>query len=262
MSLICCLSGKKQSGKNTSVNYIAARYLMRTNQISDFKITKTGMLRCKLNLNGKTNWITIEESDFNNAPFECIKIYSFADPLKSFCMDVFNLTYEQCYGTDEEKNSLTTLRWENMPDIEKMACGCLDIPPKKREEIDLSDIFRDYMTAREVLQYFGTDIIRKMYGDAWVYATLNKIKRESPQLALISDARFPNEITKTMEVGGLTIRLLRNVAGKDEHPSETALDDFPLDQYSFSLDNKEHTVEEQCRMLDPIIDNIFERLGR
>ena len=245
MSVICCLSGKKQSGKNTAANYIAAKFLMYTNQISDFRITSKGLLECRLQINGETNWITIQENDFNNAPFSSIKLYSFADPLKLFCMDVFGLTYEQCYGTDEQKNSRTTLKWGDMPGYDNKHVGTTVA------EFDPS------MTAREVLQYFGTNVVREMLGNAWVNATINKIKREAPKLALISDARFPNEIAGIMQAGGMTIRLLRNVAGIDEHKSETALDDFPADKYTFVLDKRLHTIDDQCEALNPIIDDLM-----
>ncbi len=236
MVSICCLSGKKQSGKNTAANYLSACYLIKTNQISDFRLTEYGQLECKLKLNGDSSWVLIKEGDFNSFDFEGIKHYSFADPLKEFCMDVFGLTHEQCYGTDEDKNSETELKWFDMPGFaEKTKCNCGSWY---------------HMSARAVLQYFGTDIVRKMFNNAWVNATISKIRREKPKIAIISDARFPNEITGVMDAGGTTIRLLRNVAGEDEHPSETALDDFPLEKYSFVVDNQEHTIDEQCQALD------------
>jgi hypothetical protein len=243
MTVTCCVSGKKRSGKNTSANYIAGRYLLHTKQITDFVITDHGLLRYQMRINGNVDWMTIEENDFNSAPFKWIKIYSFADPLKEFCMNVFGLTYEQCYGTEQQKNSYTKLKWENMPSEASFETQ--------------NDSLYGFMKAREVLQYFGTEIVRQMCNNAWVNATVNKISQENPQLALITDARFPNEIDGITEVGGITIRLLRNVAGADEHPSETALDNYPLDKYSFVLDNTEHTIEKQCEMLDPIIDEIF-----
>lgn len=247
MTSICCLSGKKQSGKNTAVNYITARYLIRTNQVSDFRITDNGLFKCRMKFNGESSWVTIEEGDFNSFDFEGIKHYSFADPLKLFCIDVFGLTHEQCYGADEEKNSRVAIDWSNTPDV----CGDAMIGFDRRGQ----------MTARELLQYFGTNIIRKMLDNAWVNATINKIKREKPSLAIISDARFPNEINGVMEADGSTIRLLRNVAGKDEHPSEIALDDFPQSGYSFVIDNREHTISEQCTALDPVIDNFFQQIS-
>ncbi|NMC62387.1 MAG: hypothetical protein GYA55_04395, partial [SAR324 cluster bacterium] len=42
---------------------------------------------------------------------------SFADTLKDFCIETLGLTYEQCYGTDEQKNSSTKYLWENVGDL-------------------------------------------------------------------------------------------------------------------------------------------------
>jgi len=249
MSAICCLSGKKRSGKNTAANYIMGKYLVKTNQISDFTITNDGLLKCKLKLNGNSEWITIEEWEFDSLEFRGIKRYSFADPLKEFCMDVFGLTYEQCYGTEEEKNSRTNIRWSDVPGYTENEGTCVTE-------------FDPFMTARELLQYFGTNVVRKMYSDAWVEATMAKINRDSPELAMITDARFPNEIDGIMNAGGTTIRLLRNVAGKDDHPSEIALDDFPCERYSFVIDNRTQTIDEQCKSLDPVIDKLFEKISR
>jgi hypothetical protein len=244
MQLICCLSGKKRSGKNTAANYIAGKYLQYMRAITQFKIEKNGWLFVKMN----NHWIEIHEGEFNNLFAEkSIKLYSFADPLKEFCMDVFGLTWEQCYGTDGQKNSRTNLSWSNMPD---------------QKEYDGTTVaeFDPKMTAREVLQYFGTNVIRKMYGNAWVNATIAKIKKDGKRLAIITDARFPNEIEGVQQNGGLTIRLLRDVAGKDEHPSETALDGYPHESYSYIVDNKKHTIEEQNKILDPIIEEMFGKL--
>lgn len=245
MSLICCLSGKKQSGKNTAANYISACYLMKTNQISDFRLTKYGQLECKLKLNGESSWVLIKEGNFNSFDFEGIKHYSFADPLKEFCIDVFGLTHEQCYGTDENKNTKVKVQWGDVPGVEYCPDDCLD----------------QCLTARELLQHFGTNIVRRMFNDAWVNATVSKIRREKPVLAIISDARFPNEINGVMNVGGITIRLLRNVVGKDGHPSETALDDFPQEKYSYAIDNSRHSILEQCEALSPIINELFAKLA-
>ncbi len=243
MSLICCFSGKKRAGKNTCANYVAAKYLERTRQISEFHITRQGLLTCKMQINGSSRWRTIKEDDFNNFDFTGIKLYSFADPLKLFCMDVFGLTHEQCYGADKDKNSATCLKWGDMP------------YHSEDNEYNCGSWYR--MTAREVLQYFGTNIVRKMFNNAWVNATIHKIRRESPKLAIIVDARFPNEINGTLEAGGKVVRLLRDVCDKDVHPSETALDDFPLDDYSYVLDNRKLNIATQLVALNPVVENIF-----
>jgi len=234
--LIICLSGKKRSGKNTAANFIAASFLKRNANIKDFKINKLGLLDARKN----DHYFTVEEGEFNKIFNNSeIKIYSFADELKRFCINVLGLTYEQCYGTEEQKNSLTNLFWIDMP-----------IFPKDRTEIPANE----KMTARLVLQYFGTDIVRKMCDNAWVNATLAKIREDNVKLALICDGRFPNEIEAINSIGGKTIRLLRNVAGRDEHSSETILDNYPKDKFSLVIDNRNMSVDEQCDFLKPHID--------
>jgi len=234
--LIICLSGKKRSGKNTAVNFIAASYLKRSGHIKDFKINKLGLIEARSN----SHWFTVEEGEFNEI-FNCseIKLYSFADCLKEFCVNVLGLTYEQCYGTEEQKNSLTQLKYEDMP--------------SKLYNMD-SVVKTGFMTARQVLQYFGTDIIRSMCDNAWVNATVNKIRNDNVKLALITDGRFPNEINAINEIGGKTVRLLRDVAGKDTHSSETILDNFPKDKFSLVVPNGGMSVEQQCDFLKPYVD--------
>jgi hypothetical protein len=137
---------------------------------------------------------------------EGIKIYNFADPLKQdICMKLFGMTYEQCYGDDDHKNQLTDLEWEN----------------KK-------------LTAREVMQFVGTDIFRKMKQNIWAEATINKIQQEQPKLAIIADCRFPNEVDVIKSAGGAVIKLMLNPFNST-HSSETALDAKNYDPKNFDI---------------------------
>ena len=43
------------------------------------------------------------------------KICYFAHSLKNMCMDILGLTWEQCYGTDEQKNTFTDILWDKFP---------------------------------------------------------------------------------------------------------------------------------------------------
>jgi len=247
--LIICLSGKKQSGKNTAANFIIGSYLMSIRQIKEFRLDNKGVLHCRTN----GHEFEVKEGEFNTV-FKGIraKIYSFADYLKEFCIDVFGLTYEQCYGTDEQKNSTTNIRWISMPGFNSLE----DIRDK------ISGLRKsDNMTAREVMQYFGTDIIRTMSNDAWVRATINKINKEKPKLAIITDGRFPNEIIGINNYGGKTLRLLRNVnKDNDQHKSETALDDFPKDKFTLVIDNQDMSIDQQCEALKPYVDEWFKEI--
>lgn len=144
-------------------------------------------------------------------------IYNFADPLKNVCMDVLGLDFEQCYGTDEQKNELV---------------NCY----KNGKQ----------MTAREVLQVVGTDFFRSIQHNVWADATIRRIQQDNPAIALIADCRFPNEVEAIKKAGGTVIKLTRNLYNSD-HSSETALDPENYDQNNFDLVvyNQDMTIGQQ-----------------
>jgi len=127
------ISGKKQSGKTTAANYIEGRTAIA-------------------------------------------KVVSFADPIKDFCENVLGLTHAQIYGTEEEKNSLTDIMWDKMPSDIRLRYSPPPVPPKcntcgHQEILYTGGIHfgkTGDMTAREVMQVFGTDMIRTYFGyDIW-----------------------------------------------------------------------------------------------
>jgi hypothetical protein len=156
-------------------------------------------------------------------PNQETKIYNFADPLKQLCINILGLTEEQCYGTDENKNETVDCYW---PGTDAQ------------------------MTAREVLQYVGTDVFRRMQNHVWSSATIRLIEKEKPKLALIADCRFPNEVDAVKKAGGMVIKLNRNLY-ESTHESETALDDGNYDQSNFDLviANLEGSIEEKNNII-------------
>lgn len=176
------------------------------------------------------------------------KIYSFADKLKQFAIECLGLTYEQCYGTDDNKNSLSHLRWEDMPgvtcDSHYLGMGQADLP----KELIYHESGR--MTAREVLQYFGTNIGRRMYSNIWVDATIRQIKNDKVDFALLSDCRFKNEAEAIQKEGGRIIGLTRRPFTDDNHQSEIDLIGYPFDA---EIDNTELTLEEKNQKVLDII---------
>jgi hypothetical protein len=283
------LSGRKQSGKNTATNFITGLELMSVGVVrSAFFIDEQGQLQIgdlfgneeysgHLDLN-RTNpeFVSFLEEHVN--PY--VKVYSFADLLKKdVCIKILGLTHEQCYGTDDDKNTLTSLLWENMPGV-----TVVPLSPEKSEVRDmlwsLSEGYTEQkngifevegrlghyytkihgvvhhtpgpMSAREVLQYVGTDIFRKMYSNVWVDALIRQIKKEDSSYALICDVRFPNEVEGVQAAGGKVVRLTRNPSGNsDAHSSETALDkeNFDWSKFDFVLDNADMSINEQNKAL-------------
>jgi hypothetical protein len=157
-----------------------------------------------------------------------IKIYNFADPLKKdICMNILGMTYEQCYGTDEQKNELVNCQWNDQQ-----------------------------LTAREVMQFIGTNIFRQMQNNVWADATIHKIHLEQPSLALIADCRFPNEVDVVKRAGGVVIKLMRNPYDST-HESEIALDPDQYDYTNFDLvvDNKNMTIQEQITSIITFLEH-------
>lgn len=96
------------------------------------------------------------------------------------------------------------------------------------------------MTAREFMQFLGTDIMRKIYEPIWVKSCINKIKREQSELAIIADVRFPNEAKAIEDAGGVLLRLTRDIF-HDNHSSEIALDDYP---FKHTVNNTDISIAE------------------
>lgn len=181
MTKIVAFSGRKQSGKTTSSQYI-------------------------------------ESLINNNGLSISYRIYNFADPLKEdICMNILGLTYEQCYGSDDDKNTMTNLVWDN-----------------------------EVLTARRAMEVIGTDIFRKLRSEVWVEATMRRIQKDKIDLAIIPDCRFPNEVDTILEANGYVIRLDLDPFNSQSN-SEKALDKNVYDWTRFSLvvQNSNKTLEEK-----------------
>lgn len=271
MTKILALTAKKQGGKNTAFNFILAIEMLRLGIVrGNATITDKGKLYVD-DIFGDKEFAGIFDVDRHNQvmdrfleehiyPF--VKNYSFADNLKrKVCMDVLGLSHEQCFGTDEQKNSLTHLKWENMPGV------TTEVTPSDPIDKEISGRLGKYyekclsglvyhkpgpMTAREVMQFVGTDIFRKMYGDVWAESTIRTIQKEGSEFAIITDCRFPNEVDVVKRSGGKVVRFTRGPASsKDLHASEIALDKDKYDWQKFDavIDNADMTIAQQNEAL-------------
>jgi hypothetical protein len=212
------VSGKKQAGKNTICSALFGQHLCNKGLIERWHIHE-GELQLE------------KEVDHPNL------IYSFADVLKEVCL-LFGLSEEMVWGNDEQKNQLTHIMWDDMPlfsmnDVKRMVDESGGRPVEFKRT--------GPMTAREFMQVLGTDVCRRIYDPIWINALSSRLELDNPEIALICDVRFPNEVKKIEEMGGKVIRLTRN-PHKDEHSGELALDSYP---FSLVLDNKDMTVDEQ-----------------
>ena len=254
--MILGISGKKQAGKTTAANIIYGEHLYKNQLVKDYSINKGGKLSVETSDGDGWGFFDIERKDQEFAEYAhyniwpWVKLYNFGDELKRICVELFDIPFGCVYGTDEQKNQLQEhLLWENMPGIYTGWDQGLHNYVKYHEP--------GPMTAREFMQFFGTDVMRKMYEPIWVNACIKKIQQEQSELAIIADVRFPNEVEAINKAGGKVLRLKRDAHG-DSHGSETALDPENFDQSKFwrFIDNQETTISDVAQSIKKILKEI------
>ena len=247
--MILGISGRKQAGKNTTANILHGMILKEQGFVNDWSIGANGQLM--IDSPDADGWgefdVTRQDEQFtewaehNMWPY--VKVYSFADHLKWICIKLFDIPFECCFGTDEQKNQVQEhLLWENMPGV--ITCSevwdslCSDGEPD-----GLMYHAAGPMTAREFMQYRGTDIMRKMYEPIWLENCFRRIEEDKPEIAIIGDCRFMNEIHAVQERGGKVIRLKRSLY-ECNHQSEIDADNY--EGFDDVIENDSMNLQESC----------------
>lgn len=258
---IIAMSGRKSAGKNTIAKVIADWFCEKLNKRPDLLP--------------------------NYAAYQCVQEYSFADNLKSFCINTLGFSYEQCYGTDDQKNSPTKYKWDDLHAHLRWKFGTkefvsqdgnvfavpLDVCLKSEDWIatyyrggfgvnkDCTPIGlrTGYLSARDAMQLIGTELIRDTFGNVWAEATVRAIKTQNKLLSIVTDNRFPNEVEALLkEPNSYVIRLNRNPFGSDCHQSEIALDNYDwFKERCFLVNNQDMTLQEQSQAISNILDIIY-----
>lgn len=245
------ISGRKQAGKNTTANILHGMKLQHHGLAEDWNIGAVGDLNVLTkDTFGNLGWggfdVTrkdrefVEYAELNMWPY--VKLYSFADSLKKMCVELFEIPPECVWGTDDQKNTVQGhLLWENMPGVmtEDFTAHCVDWRSYS-SHFSTAEPKTGPMTAREFMQFLGTDVMRKMYGPIWINSCIRRIQQEQSELAIIADIRFPNEAEAVEKIGGDLWRLNRVPFSDDEHLSEIALDDYP---FKTVIDNADKSIE-------------------
>lgn len=121
------------------------------------------------------------------------------------------------------------------------------------EEYPNIDIYKRSNATRQLLQVYGTNIMRKKNANYWLYPveatfsyyswSLSNLEEGLDFLILVTDVRHINEKELVENLGGKVVRLLtteNRIVGRDKfvenkelakHESETALDNEPFDLY-------------------------------
>jgi len=261
MSVIIGVAGTKQSGKSSLCKYLASCFNAILFNARAKEKNKQEVILSKI-LQHENGEVIFEPG--YEFPLYCdilggsvkgnVKVYSFADTLKEFCINVMGLKQEQCYGTDEQKNSYTDLVWDNLPHNIKVYYSDKTIETiyeengrKSRYEVPIER--SGFMTGREVMQVFGTDVMRNMWdGAIWAKATIRAIKKDNYPFALISDLRFKSEADLLLSQPDSYLIYLQRKLFNDHHPSEVDLVDYDFTKWGnrlLKIDNTDKEISEK-----------------
>ena len=261
---VLVFAGKKQSGKTSAARFVSGYIMSQLGRRGfsflpkNFDIDEEGHLIVDVltsNVDGDivTDYGVLDLDRRDDEFLEWaipilwphVKIYNFADTLKNIAIDVFGIPREIVYGTAEDKNKKTHIKWQDM---------CRFIPPRQVNTIKKAGRYEDTMKVREFLQLFGTDVCRKLYDDCWVQSCYNNIWNDGSAVALIADARFVNEVKKSKEYGAKIIKLTRSVDA-DLHDSEKEVEKIHGSHVDLIIDNQYMTIREKNQaILDALYD--------
>lgn len=108
------------------------------------------------------------------------------------------------------------------------------------------DVAKSKDEARRLLQVFGTEVGREMFGqNFWIDQAFKQI--DPAANVVIADVRFPNEADAIKQRGGHVIRINRhNLSAINSHKSEHAMDNYMFDHVIYNDGT-----------LDDLADNVF-----
>jgi hypothetical protein len=146
------------------------------------------------------------------------KVVHFADALKNICQKVFCLSDYLVYDPIGKEAPFGCIRMDDSLQAMREQTG-LDLQPANAWAY----------SGREVLQFFGTEYVRKVAPNYWVDRLVADIKDFSQ--VLIPDCRFPNEAEAIRAMGGKIIRVHRTDLpySGDSHASERGILDIKAD---------------------------------
>lgn len=159
------------------------------------------------------------------------KKVAFADNVKEALATIFSIPKDKLWGSDEDKQSLTSVRWNHLEGIQRS---------------DKSN--PDFLTIRELMQIFATEICRDKIPSIW-YRYLDLKQAEK---LVISDLRFENEARHLKDNGATIIAVYRHSAQASSHASESGIPDELID---YSIDNNDSLEALQSK-----VKELFDKL--
>ena len=237
MQKILAFTGKKQAGKSSAAKFVVGQVILKEkmfDECKEFRQTAEGDVLLKIRGdNALLPMYPNKESLswYNNVFYPKVRVYSFATDLKLAVCKIFGVPEEWVFGSEEDKNKITKIRWG-------------DVFTKDDRVNPL------FLTVRELLQEFG-QLCRKIKPDCWVQSLTSKL---SSDYCLVDDLRYDNEAEILKEMGAIIIDLEGGIGG-DNHSSEAGIDKKFID---FTVDRSKEGFEyKNKQILDYLLSEKF-----
>lgn len=120
------------------------------------------------------------------------------------------------------------------------------------EDPDMTDPLCPLGKQRGLLQFWGTEFRRSVNPNYWLDKLEKNVKKDNPDVALITDCRFPNEFDKVKSLGEV-VRVDRPglpLLDENSHASEKALANVPDEEWSRVLTNDGTLEDFKVKVLD------------
>lgn len=230
-------AGGPRSGKDSSLKYIMGSVMVKNDVTSRFSVNENGELLVN-SLFADGEFMGVFDTDRKDEVYinyasqmiwPYVKNYHFATYLKFICMNMYGLTYDQCYGNG--KQDLVKYTWNDI-----LPC----LPTKLRPKGVNKD---DQLTARQFMQYIA-DVLRAVNDKVFVDPVVNDIKYDMCPLSLIGDVRRVCEVETIKEMGGKVILLKRRL-GDDTHRIENEFVDCDESMFDAVIDNQDMSMDQK-----------------
>lgn len=156
------------------------------------------------------------------------KEISFAEPLKLALAHAVGCTYEDL-DSPETKDSplqipLVLTRVHIMDALLYLDKEFLPIDAKIIRQASETASSQEFNSYRELMQYFGTEVVRDYVGqDYWIEILKSRVSEVDTQRFVVTDARFPDERALVKKLMGTTAVIIREQENEDAHRSENLL---------------------------------------
>lgn len=178
------------------------------------------------------------------------KRIAFADPLKRMLSDLLNISLDKFYIREFKEGciiNISTLEGSWLG--EKLSDSKFN---KLVKQLDPS-LTEANLSLRQLLQYFGTEIMQKYFGKrVWINSTM----QNRSEYTIISDLRFIEEYNAVKEKKGVVIYINRPNYEFGQHASEREMKELlENDKYDFIINNN-GSIEDLFNQVKELINEL------